>query len=74
MSMVIERKRNQNEPFNVFLRKFAEQVRRSGILPRYKKGRSRIKPKSRNIQKTNALERKKRGEKLKYLKKIGKIK
>lgn len=72
--MSIEQKRKQNEPFNVFLRKFSEQVRRSGIIPRYKKGKFRVKPKSRNVQKASALERKKRGQKLSYLRKIGKIK
>lgn len=72
--MVIERKRKQNEPLNVFLRKFAEQVKRSGVINRYKKGRFHSRSKSRALKKMNALERKKRAEKMTYLKKIGKIK
>ena len=72
--MAIERKRKQNEPINVFLRKFSEQVKRSGIVNGYKKGRFYVKSKSRRMQKLSALEKNKRSERLHYLKKIGKIK
>lgn len=72
--MSIEAKRKQNEPLNVFLRKFREQVKRSGLVNQYKKGRFYVKPKSRRLQKLSALERRKHKQKLFFLKKIGKIK
>ncbi len=73
-SMAIEAKRKQNEPLNVFLRRFSEQVKRRGIVNQYKKARFYIKPKSRGLKKMDALERKKHSERLIYLKKIGKVK
>lgn len=72
--MSVESKRKQNEPLNVFLRRFSATVKRSGLITQYKKGRFYIKPKSRRLKKMSALERKKHAEKLVYLRKIGKIK
>lgn len=72
--MPIEAKRKQNEPLNVFLRRFSEQIKRSGVINQYKKGRFFIKPISRRLEKRSSLERKKHREKIFFLKKIGKIK
>jgi len=59
---------------SVFLRRFSEQVKRSGVVNQFKRGRFYAKPKSRGLKKTDALERKTHQEKLTYLKKVGKIK
>lgn len=72
--MAIEVKRKPNEPLNVFLRRFSERVKRSGVINQYKKGRFNVKSQSRNLKKTSSLERKKYKEKMTFFKKIGKIK
>ncbi len=72
--MAVESKRKQNEPLNVFLRKFSERVKRSGVINQYKKKRFYAKPKSKKLKKQGALLRKKRTEKMTFLRKIGKIK
>ncbi len=72
--MAIEVKRKQREALNVFLRRFSERVKRSGVINQFKKARFRVKPKSKNLRRKSALERKRKGERMNFLKKIGKIK
>ncbi|MCH7759706.1 hypothetical protein IID20_05110 [Patescibacteria group bacterium] len=72
--MAIEVKRKPNEPLNIFLRRFSERVKRSGVINQYKKGRFNVKEQSRNLKKASSLERKKHKEKMTFFKKIGKIK
>lgn len=72
--MTVESKRKQKEPLNVFLRRFSERVKHSGVINRYKKGRFYAKPKSKELRKQDALSRKKRTEKMIFLRKTGKIK
>ena len=72
--MSIESKRKQKEPLNVFLRRFADQVKRSGVINRYKKGKFYIQPKSRRLKKQSALQRKKQTERMTFLRKVGRIK
>jgi ribosomal protein S21 len=72
--MAVESKRKQNEPLNVFLRRFTEQVKRSGVINEYKNKQFYTKEKSQELKKKNALQKKKRGEKLSFLRKAGKVK
>jgi len=72
--MAIEVKRKQKEAFNIFLRRFSEKVKRSGIINQFKKARFRVKPKSKNLKRNSALERNKRTERINFLKKAGKAK
>lgn len=72
--MVVEIKRKQNEPLNVFLRRFSEQMKRSGVINKYKEKNFYFKPKSKRLKKRSALVRKDRTEKMNFFKKIGKIK
>jgi len=72
--MAVESKRKQNEPLNVFLRRFTEQVKRSGVINQYKSKQFYTKEKSQEIKKKNALQKKKKGEKLSFLRKAGKVK
>ncbi|MCF7907097.1 hypothetical protein K9K85_02340 [Patescibacteria group bacterium] len=72
--MAIEVKRKQKEALNVFLRRFSERVKRSGIINDFKKSKFYLKPKSKNLKRKSALERKKKSEKMKFLKKVGKAK
>jgi len=72
--MAIEVKRKQKEALNVFLRRFSEKVKRSGIINDFKKSKFYSKPKSKNLKRKSALERKKKSEKMKFLKKVGKVK
>jgi len=72
--MSVEAKRKQREPLNVFLRRFSEQVKRSGVINQHKKCKFYIKPKSQKLKKESALQRKQRAEKMAFLKKVGRIK
>jgi len=72
--MSVEAKRKQREPLNVFLRRFSEQVKRSGVINQHKKGKFYIKKKSQALKKEGALQRKKKTEKMTFLKKVGRIK
>lgn len=72
--MVVEIKRKQNEPLNVFLRRFSEQMKRSGVVNKYKEKKFYLKPKSKRLKKASALMKKGRTEKMTFFKKIGKIK
>lgn len=72
--MAIEVRRKQKEALNVFLRRFSEKVKRSGIITQSKKARFRLKPKSRNLRRQSALERNKKTERINFLKKIGSTK
>ncbi|MDD4995960.1 MAG: 30S ribosomal protein S21 [Patescibacteria group bacterium] len=72
--MAIEIKRKQNEPLNVFLRRFSEQIKRSGVINNSKEKKFFSKPKSKKAQKSSALMKKERTEKMNFFKKIGKIK
>ncbi len=72
--MAIEIKRKPNESLSVFLRRFSERVKRSGIINQYKRARFHLKPESRRLRKRAALRRNKDREKMGYLRKIGKIK
>ncbi len=71
--MPIENKRKKGETFESFLRKFNKKIMQSGVLLQYKKVRYYETPKSRNMQKVSAVERKKKREKKEYLKKTGKL-
>jgi len=72
--MSVEAKRKQREPLNVFLRRFSEQVKRSGVINQHKKNKFYIKKKSQTLKKESALQRRKRAEKMTFLKKVGRIK
>jgi len=72
--MSIETKRKQNEPLNVFLRRFSEKVKRSGIINEYKDRKFYSSNKSSELKKRSALQKRKKSEKMNFLKKIGKIK
>ena len=72
--MAIEVRRKQKEALNVFLRRFSEKVKRSGIINQSKKARFRVKLKSKNLRRKSALERNKKTERINFLKKVGKIK
>ena len=72
--MTIEIKRKPGESLNVFLRRFRERVKRSGVIIRYKKSRFHTKPQSRLLKKQGALRRRQDRQKMDYLRKIGKIK
>jgi ribosomal protein S21 len=71
--MAIELKRKQNESVNVFLRRFSDQVKRSGLINQFKNNRFRIKPKSKRLVKLSALQRIKESGRIDFLKKIGKM-
>jgi len=72
--MSIEIKRKKGESFSSLLRRFSNKIRRSGVLRDHKDSLF-IRPKqSVQMQKRSALEKKKRGEHMDYLKKIGKNK
>jgi len=72
--MVIEIKRKQNEPLNVFLRRFSEQIKRSGVINDFKEKKFFTKARSKRLQKASALMKKERTGKMNFFKKIGKIK
>ncbi len=72
--MAIEVRRKQKEALNVFLRRFSEKVKRSGIINQSKKARFRVKPKSKNLRRKSALERNKKTERINFLKKTGRMK
>jgi len=72
--MSVEAKRKQREPLNVFLRRFSEQVKRSGVINQHKKGKFYIKEKSQKLKKESALQRKEKAEKMTFLKKVGRLK
>ena len=72
--MAIEVKRKQREALNVFLRRFSERVKRSGVINQFKKARFRVKPKSKNLRRKSALERNKKTERINFLKKTGRMK
>jgi len=72
--MTIETKRKQNEPLNVFLRRFSEKVKRSGIINEYKDRQFYSSDQSDKLKRRSALQRKKKSEKMNFMKKIGKIK
>ncbi len=72
--MAIEVRRKQKEALNVFLRRFSEKVKRSGIINQSKKARFYVKPKSKNLRRKSALEKNKKTERINFLKKVGKEK
>lgn len=72
--MVLETKKKQNESLNVFLRRFTEKVKRSGIINEYKDKQFYTKDKSQQLKKKSALARKNKKEKLNFMKKAGKVK
>lgn len=72
--MVLETKKKQNESLNVFLRRFTEKVKRSGIINEYKDKQFYTKDKSQQLKKKGALARKNKKEKLNFMKKAGKVK
>ena len=72
--MSIELKRKPNESLNIFLRRFSERVKRSGVLDQSKRGQFYTKPQSKLLRRASALQRKADREKMEYLRKLGKIK
>ena len=72
--MAIEIKRKQNEPLNVFLRRFSEKIKRSGIINLSKAKKFYSKDQSEKLKKRSALQRKAKAEKMDFLGKVGKIK
>ncbi|NCO23126.1 hypothetical protein COW09_01475 [bacterium (Candidatus Moisslbacteria) CG12_big_fil_rev_8_21_14_0_65_36_11] len=71
--MAIKLKRRENEPISLFLKRFSEKVKRSNLVTRYKESLFRRRAKGKRVIKKEALERKKFGKRLEYLRKIGKI-
>lgn len=72
--MSIEVRKKQNESVSVFLRRFSDQVKRSGVINQYKSGQFYVRDQSRRLKKLSALARKKQAERMAFLRKIGKIK
>ncbi len=71
---MVEVKRKPKESIENLLRRFAQLLEEDGKLERAKKIRFREKPKSRERLKREALLRKAYEDKMRYLRKIGKIK
>jgi len=72
--MSIKIKRKEREPIGLFLKRFSEKIKRSGLLEKHKEGRFRDKPKGKRVLRKQILRRIKFREKIAYLRKIGKIK
>ena len=71
--MAITVSKKPKESVGAMLRRFAQVVRKSGIINQYKERKFRPKSKSRNLARRSALVRLKRKGKYEYLKKIGAI-
>lgn len=68
-----EIKRKKGESFDAFLRRVRRRLQQSGKMLEAKKVQFRIPKRSKTVQKRSALTRKKKQEKMEYLRRIGKL-
>lgn len=68
-----EIKRRKNESFEAYMRRVKKRWQQSGKILQVKKIRYHTKEKNRNMRRKSALHRLQKGEKIAYLKKIGKM-
>jgi ribosomal protein S21 len=72
-NMVIEVNRQQNENNQSLIRRFTKSVKKSGVLIQARKIRYRIKPKSDQLKKKEALKKKELSKEYQEKRKLGKI-
>lgn len=70
---MVEVKRKDNESYESMLRRFSRKVQQSGVLLRARRQRFYTKPKSKNLQRAEAIKRAELREQREELKKLGKI-
>ncbi len=70
--MALEIKKQSRETSQALVRRFTKRVQQSGILIRARKGRFKIREKSRDLKREAALRREKMKKVFEKLKKIGK--
>lgn len=68
-----EIKRRKNESFESYMRRVKKRWQQSGKILQVKKIRYHSKEKNRNMRRKSALHRLQKGEKIAYLKKIGRM-
>ncbi len=70
--MAIKVQREPKEPFNAFLRRYSQKLRRSGVPRKYKQSQYFKSDLSKNMQKRDTLERKDKRENAYYKRKTKK--
>jgi len=73
MAINVEVARNNNENNASILRRFSRKVQGSGVLPRVRSIRTRVRKESRYTKKKHALKLIRRREEIAHLIKLGKI-